>query len=86
MFADIHEFYTYTLEDSDKTVDVKTSETLQLVERWENQDGPIPAEIQEQAKHTLVCGVNSPCFSPWSQLCGCFLLFTSGLVECNLIM
>ena len=55
-FIDIHEFYTYTLEDGTKTVDTKTLETVQLAERWEKHDAPIPAEVRNHARQTLeVC-------------------------------
>ncbi|XP_064393850.1 disks large 1 tumor suppressor protein-like [Halichondria panicea] len=50
---DIHEFYTYTLEDRTKTVDVKTSEANQLAERWEGHGAPVPAEVQDQARQSL---------------------------------
>ncbi len=89
-FADIHEFYTYTLEDRTKTVDVKTSEANQLAERWEGHGAPVPAEVQDQARQSLVCGinysVNSPCFSPRPYiLCGCFPCWPLVKQLCNVI-
>ncbi|KAL5476132.1 hypothetical protein EMCRGX_G026040 [Ephydatia muelleri] len=56
---DIHEFYTITLEDSNKSADVKTQETLQLAERWEGHTSPIPAEVTVYVQKTL-----SPVVSP----------------------
>lgn len=46
---DIHEFYTYTLEDGSKTTETKTEETLKLAERWEQHPPPVPTEAKEIA-------------------------------------
>lgn len=70
LHTDIHEFYTYTLEDRSKGADVKTSETIQLAERWEGHGAPIPAVVQDQARLTLVCV--DRLIAVWIPLCCAF--------------
>lgn len=50
---DINEFYTYTLEDDTKNINVKTAETCNLAERWEGVSPPVPAPTIDIAKKTL---------------------------------
>ena len=50
---DIQEFYTCTLEDHAKSTEVKTEETLRLVERWEQHPPPIPVEAVDFAEKAL---------------------------------
>ena len=50
---DIQEFYSHTLENTSKTTETKTDETLKLAERWEQRDPPIPVETTELVKKTL---------------------------------
>lgn len=52
-FSDINEFYTYTLDDNSKPVEVKTVATYQLAEKWENVSPPIPTGTVEIAKKIL---------------------------------
>lgn len=51
--VDINEFYTYTLEDNSKNVNIKTAETCHLAERWESVSPPVPATTVDIAKKTL---------------------------------
>ena len=50
---DIQEFHSHTLENTSKTTETKTDETLKLAERWEQRDPPIPVETTELVKKTL---------------------------------
>lgn len=50
LHTDINEFYTYTLEDSSKSVAIKTDETSQLAEKWESVSPPVPAASVTIAK------------------------------------
>lgn len=51
--SDINEFYTCTLDDSSKPIDIKTVATHQLAEKWENVSPPVPAGTVEIAKKIL---------------------------------
>ena len=51
--TDIQEFYEITLDNPSKPVQVKTEETLGLVERWEKHPPPVPVEATDLAKQTL---------------------------------
>ena len=51
--SDIHDFYSYTLEDAAKTTQVKTEETLTLAERWEKHPPPVPTETRDLAEKAL---------------------------------
>lgn len=50
---DINDFYTFTLDDSSKPVEVKTVATYQLAEKWENVSPPVPTDSVEIAKKIL---------------------------------
>lgn len=51
--TDINEFYTYTLDDNSKPVEVKTVATYHLAEKWENVSPPVPAGAVSIAKKIL---------------------------------
>lgn len=51
--TDINEFYTYTLDDNSKPVEVKTVATYNLAEKWENVSPPVPAGAVSIAKRIL---------------------------------
>ena len=57
---DINEFYNCTLEDSSKSVQVKTLETCQLAEKWENVSPHVPSDKVDRAKRTLEDKVSHP--------------------------
>ena len=52
-FADIQEFYRYTLVDDSKSTENKTEETLKLAERWQGHPPPVPSEVTNLAQKSL---------------------------------
>lgn len=66
--VDINEFYTYTLEDTSKPVEIKTVATYELAEKWEGVSPPVPTVTVELAKKILdneVGSVFSKLFEWW---------------------
>ena len=78
VYLDIHEFYTYTLEDHSKSTEIKTEETLKLAERWEQHPPPVPSDHIEIAKRSLEIHMVSHTLSvssPYNTECGLSLGF-----------
>lgn len=47
LLLDIQEFYEYTLDNAAKTVEVKTAETRELADKWNEHDPPVPLEARK---------------------------------------